>query len=178
VIELKENILDKEFSEEIFEGLTALNIKVNNCIFDSCKFKDCNFSTIDIKNSSFTDCEFKNCKVMGIDWSYINPVMGFSNSFHKCDLSYSVFLNLDLRGMELYDCKLKESSFESCNMSKCVLKNCDFELVRFVRDDLRETDFRESYNYVFDIEENKVEKAKFNTPEVLNLLKMKKLEID
>ena len=176
--EIVKDIVSQEYTDRNIKDLVALEINVKMCIFDSCKFTNCNFSTINLMGSSFVNCEFVNSKILGIDWSVLNQTMGFDNIFRNCDLSYSVFLNNDLRGMELHNCKLKESSFEGCKMKKCVLKACDFELARFIRNDLRECDFTESINYVFDILDNQCEKAKFNSPEVLNLLRVRGLKIE
>ena len=178
MVEVKKDIFDAEYTEQVFQDLVALNIKVRSCIFDSCTFKNCNFSAIDLQNTTFVGCKFTNSKILGIDWSVLNQSMGFDNTFTKCDLSYSVFLNNDLRGMELRDCKLIESSFENCNMKKCIFRECDLEGTRFFKNDLTECDFTHSVNYLLDISENVCKKAKFSSPEVLNLLRVKGLDVD
>ena len=157
--EITKDLISQEYTDVIFKDLVALNINVKMCVFDSCKFNNCNFNAINLMGSSFVNCEFLNSKILGIDWSLLNQTMGFDNIFHHCDLSYSVFLNNDLRGLEIYDCKLKESSFEGCKMKRCILKDCDFELARFIRNDMRECDFTNSVNYLFDISDNRCNKA-------------------
>ena len=63
---------------------------------------------------------------------------------------------------------LSESSFKESYLSGSIFDNCN----------LQKTDFRNSKDYSFNINKNKVKGAKFSYPEALNLLNVFEIKID
>ena len=88
-----------------------------------------------------------------------------------CDMSYSMFEKLDLSGSYFINNKIHEVDFRQCNLNKVVFKGSNLTRTRFDRSDLSESDFRKAKNYFFDPGQVKCKKARFDSPEVLNLLK-------
>jgi len=98
-------------------------------------------------------------------------VIGLMIEMKDCDLSYSTFLDIDLSGSKFANCRIHEADFSGSVLKNTVFKDCDLLRTTFYHTDLSGADFRESFNYLFDPGSNKCRGARFNSIEVLNLLR-------
>jgi uncharacterized protein YjbI with pentapeptide repeats len=135
-------------------------------------------STAKLEESKFTECRFQGCKQLGIDWSTLRTEFGLELDCLECDLSYSLFESLDLSNSKFIHCTLHEVDFSSCNCKAVSFSESDLLKTRFTKTDLSESDFRKARNYYFDPSQNKCKGARFDYPEVLNLLASFGVKVD
>jgi len=178
-----------EYSEKIFRNINFIGKKLNESVFNNCTFEHCDFSEAEIYLCRFDKCKFKSCtinvskftktklidsefvnsRLTGINWSLCDASMGFRIKCVECDLSYSTFAHMDLSNSIFTSCKMMEMEFSDAILKHVTFKKSDLLNTYFLRNDLSDADFCESVNYIFDLRQNKVKKAKFMVPEVLNL---------
>ena len=75
-------------------------------------------------------------------------------------------------------CLLHETDFTESDFTGTVFNDCDFSLAVFNHANLEKTDFRTSYNYSINPENNRIKKAKFSLPAVTGLLDTYDIEIE
>jgi len=75
------------------------------------------------------------------------------------------------------NCVFSDSDLSNVSFTECEFQDCDFKAAIFERTIVEKTDFRTSYNYAIDPENNKIKKAKFSMPEVLGLLSKYNIEV-
>ena len=163
-------IKNVEFFNCTFESCDFSETAFHNCIFEECIFVGSNFSNCKFPNTKIDETKFKSCKLIGIDWSLLRTEMGLVLDCEGCDLSYSSFFKVDISNSIFEKCKMHECDFTETKAKKARFKGTDLFKTRFLKSNLMNADFREAQNYFFDIRENRCEKAKFSSPEVLNLL--------
>jgi uncharacterized protein YjbI with pentapeptide repeats len=165
--------------------------------FDSCTFRDCNFSESYLSDSEFRDClfescdlsaallknsglksvNFTNCKIMGVDFSYCKEFL-FEVNFEECILDYSIFLRNDLKNTDFKECSVKEAEFAECDLTGAQYHNCDLSGTLFSRCNLERADFTTAANYSLDPEINRLKGAKFSYPGITGLLEKYGIIID
>ena len=107
------------YTNEVFSGLDAKNVTVQQSVFDDCRFVDCDFSYARFTDCRFRDCEFENSslnsinvdgakvigatfrhtKATGINWTTLDWSsyrLGPPIVFQYCDISFSVFRDFSL----------------------------------------------------------------------------------
>jgi fluoroquinolone resistance protein len=179
----------KEFEEEEFQDLNYDNIALNYLLFEdstftNCKFRQCDFkgskflncsfincdlNNIQVENSNFQDCTFIESKLNGINWCCCLKLK--IKLFEKCNISYSTFMNLDLRKIKIIDCIAYETDFREANLQNSIVTGIDLKGTAFFQSNHSGADFRNSKNYDIDVLNNKVAKAIFSPIDALNLLK-------
>lgn len=192
---------NSDYTGKVFSGLAVKSFTVQRSVFDDCRFVDCDFSSARITDCRFRDCEFENSnlssvnlnkskaigvtfrhtKAPGVNWTTLDWSsyrLGSPISFESCDISFSVFSSLALRGLCLRDCKAHDVDFSECDLEGAEFCRTDFRDSRFSACRLDRCDFRGATNYFVDLSENSVEKAKFSSPEVLSLLSSFNIEIE
>lgn len=190
-----------DHSDIVFNGVDAQASTVERSVFDGCSFVDCNFSRVRLAECRFRDCEFRNsnfssvawddsrvlgisfldCKVAGVNWTTLDWSalrLGFPISFASCDISFSVFNSLALKGLTLRDCKAHDVDFSDCDLEGAELCRTDFKGARFSACRLNSCDFRGATDYFIDPLESSINNARFSTPEVLGLLRSFNIEIE
>ena len=190
-----------DYTSKVFSGVDAKKVAVQRSVFDDCRFLDCDLSFARIADCRFRDCEFENsnlssvscdkskmigasfrhCKVTGIDWTTLDWSsyrLGSPVLFEWCDISFSSFNSLMLRGLCLRDCKAHDVDFSDCDLKGAEFCRTDFRDSRFSSCRLDRCNFRGATNYFVDPLENSIEKAQFNSPEVLSLLTSFNIEIE
>ena len=193
----KINIMAKiYFEDKIFDGIdyskTALpqgeyeNCTFKNCIFNNtdllnihfadCTFKDCDLSMAKIAQTAFKGVSFNGCKMLGLYFEHCNPFM-FAVSFDTCSLNLSSFYQLNLKKTIFKDCSLQEVDFSEADLTSAVFNNSDLFKATFDHTNLEKVDFRTAYNYAFDLDKNRIKKAKFSTKGVVGLLRKYDIEI-
>jgi uncharacterized protein YjbI with pentapeptide repeats len=68
------------------------------------------------------------------------------------------------------DCSIKEVEFSEADLNSSSFLNCDLSRTIFMHTILEKVDFRTAYNYSFDLELNRVKKAKFSSSGIIGLL--------
>ena len=118
----------------------------------------CSLSMTKLISSEFNDCVFKDCKLLSVNWTQIRPnrVGAAPLTFEGCKLSYGIFAGTNLRGWRFHACELVDADFSEANVQGASLTDCNLAKARFVNADLRGVDLTSSYNYFFDLRENRV----------------------
>ena len=190
-----------EYASKVFSGLDAKKSTLQRSRFEGCRFVNCDFSSTRITECEFNDCEFRNsnlssvdcdqtkfigatfrdCKVVGVNWTTLDWSsyrLGAPVLFESCDISFSVFSSLLLRGLCLRDCKAHDVYFSGSDLERSVFCRTDLQDSRFSGCRLERCDFREATNYVIDPLDNSIKEARFCSPEILSLLSSFNIEID
>ncbi|OGK09836.1 MAG: hypothetical protein A2W80_02020 [Candidatus Riflebacteria bacterium GWC2_50_8] len=169
-------------NEGTYENCRFLKCNFSSCLFShmnfiDCMFENCNLSLVKICNLTLNEVVFKDCKQLGWDFTGCNNVF-FSASFEDCNLNFSVFSEMNLKGTSFSGCTLQEADFRQANLASARFINCDLERAIFVRTNLEKADFRTSFNYTLDPDQNRIKKAKFSFPAVLGLLSKYDISIE
>ncbi|AZZ37373.1 hypothetical protein CIK05_11410 [Bdellovibrio sp. qaytius] len=180
--------LEKDFVEQPFNDFDLRSQTIENCSFDACHFKNCNFNGAVLKNSRFLDCtfdmcdfsnakitnsdlrsvKFQNSKLVGVNWTNAAQVMHLG--WYECILNYGNFSGLDLRKCVMFQCSAIEADLIETNFSEANLCGTDFTSARFASTNLTKADLRNAKNYSIRPDSNKISKAKFSLPEATLLL--------
>lgn len=168
-IELKESIIkDKEFYLCNFEKSNFYKTNFINCRFEECKFINCDLSLIKINQSEFINISFEECKMLGINWTEAKNITRLN--FLKSKLNHSSFYGMKLKDLIIEDCISQEVDFVNAVIQKAILCNTDLTDSKFNNTDLSGVDLSNAKNYNINPNYNKIMKAKFTIPDVLNLL--------
>ena len=174
----KIDLSQKTISEKIFENCKFVHCFFSETNFQACRFCDCTFehcnlSLIKIKNCSFSNIEFIESKVTGINWievAWPNIKLACPLHFSKCDISHSTFFGINLREVNIVECKANNVDFREADLTKADLTYSDFFESLFINSNLTEADFTFAENYQIDLMTSKITKAKFMLPEAVSLL--------
>jgi hypothetical protein len=159
----------KNFEEDIFEGLDLDRTQLLDINFEACEFKSCKFNNINLNGSKLQNVLFEDCKFVGVDFSVISKFL------IEINFNYSVLEICNFHGLKLTDIgfsnsALKECDFDNCNLQKVSFHETALPGTSFINCDLRQSDFRTASNFYFDLGLNKVKGAAFSQPEVLSFL--------
>lgn len=165
-----------------FEGCTFTEAELASCRFINCRFTACDLSLIKVPKSLFIETEFKDCRLTGVDWSAaIDPetkLGELSVRFDGCQLDYSIFFGLSLKGSRFAKCSAKSADFSEADLADADLQGTDLKEARFHHTNLERANFVGARNYVIDPESNPIKKAKFSYPEVMSLLETMDIEVE
>lgn len=159
-----------EFANCILERCRLSGGVFDSCRFEACTFKDCDLSVIKLPNTALVDVRFEGCKMIGIDWTLLNPRF-LRMGFDRCLLSNSTFARMDLRGLTLTACTCHDCDFLGAKLGGAICRNTDFAKSRFVQTDLSHADFSGAVRYLIDPTMNTVKGAIFSLPEAVSLLR-------
>lgn len=177
-----EDLRGKEFYNCNFVQCNLRRTNFSNSVFKDCKFEKCDLSLIKIENTVFQDLLIGQSKMVGVDWTISGlqkkPKSLNRLSFKGSDVSFSLFSSCNLNGISLVECKAREADFSGADLSGSKLIKTDFERAIFHKTNLSNTDFTNATNYLINVCDNKVAKAKFSFPEVLDLLKIHGIAIE
>lgn len=174
---------DKMFISSTFVDCDFSNAEITNCVFSDCDFINCNLSMCNLKGTKIDDVSFKDCQLMGIDftvmrWPKIARKKGkFAVSFDHCVLNYSIFIGMNMYMAHFTDCSLKEVCFEETDLEKAVFDNVDLSSAIFNNTNLSGADLLKAANYNINPGTNRLTKAKFSLPEAMLLLYSMDIEI-
>lgn len=178
-----------------FEDIKLENTSLANIEFYNCSFINCIFNHIDFSGSSFEDCKFISCNI-------IVPKLLDSRfqivSFNECKISGAIFsvlndfsVSFSIEDSSLISCTfsdmmLARTSFEHCKFDDTLFSNCNLRLANFsyttfkasqiTSCDLRESSFLESSGFNINPNENKMNNARFNISNALELLNCYRLK--
>jgi uncharacterized protein YjbI with pentapeptide repeats len=88
------------------------------------------------------------------------------------------FHRLKLKAMEFRDCNLTEADFAETDLTGSTFENCELSRAIFEYTNLEKVDFRTSYNFSINPENNKMKKAKFSLNSISGLLDKYKIDIE
>ena len=111
--------------------------------------------------------QFENCNKFGLSINFDHCILNHS-SFYQVKLNKTVFKNSELNEVDFSESDLTGSIFDNCDLTRTTFENTIIE----------KADFRSSYNYSIDPENNRIKKAKFSITGIAGLLDKYDIEID
>lgn len=175
----KEVIESKNFSRKSFEGYSYVSCTFKHCNFSEsnfrnakfsfCIFINCNLSLLTLDGCRFQEIEFIECKILGAKFFKCEKTF-FSPLFRKCILHYCNFSDLKMKKISFLECDMKENHFHNASLVEASFQASNLMGTLFHHCDLSKADFSTAIQYRIDLQTNKIKKAKFSLPEVLNLL--------
>lgn len=167
----------REFESCEFHHCDFSRGRASDVKFVDCRFIECNFSSAKLYDVSFRNVTFEGCKLLGIDFTTCNKLM-FSVQFENCRLDFSSFFGMNLKKTPFHESTLKEVDFTEADLTGAVFDNCNLERTVFQRTTAEYVDFRTSYNFSIDPENNRLQKAKFSEYNLRGLLDKYNLDIE
>ena len=101
-----------------------------------------------------------------------------SYNFENCVLNFSSFFRLKIPKTKFADCQINDADFVETDLTMAVFNNCDLKGTMFNDSVLVKVDFSTAYNFDIDLEQNKINKAKFSRLGLEGLLRKYDLEIE
>ncbi len=137
---LSDNDKQKEYFDKTFEAIDLSQKILTSKTFESCKFIKCNFSETDFQACRFCDCVFEGCnlsliklkdcsfnhvefiesKVTGVNWTEAAwPRIKLTCPIHfvKCDVSHSTFFGVNLREVDMTECRAHNVDFREADFT-------------------------------------------------------------
>ena len=151
-----------------FSNCSFQNVELEKVQFYECQFEKCNLSMIQTQDMTFKFNQLSRCKILAVDWTLSKDF--HENSFKDCLLESVNFSLLKLDHMSFAGSKLHHVEFSESSLKEANFENCDLKGSQFFQTDLRKANFTGASNYQIDVQNNKVNKAKFTLPEAINLL--------
>jgi len=181
--------MEDYFEEQVFNGVNFTEQRLKKGEYNRCQFTNCLFSGVDLSYMVFSECVFENCdlsnarlnstswkevqfnecKLLGLIFSDSNPFLMAMN-FRGCQLNFSSFYQLNLKGSQFQQCSLHEVDFTETNLTGASFHQSDLSGAIFEQTTLEKADFRAAQNYSIDPALNKLKKARFSMPDVVGLL--------
>lgn len=172
------NLLAKgEYDTCTFINCNFEHSDLSNITFLECEFIDCNLSNTNVTHTVFKDVQFTDSKLVGVKFDTCSDFI-IDFSFHNCQLDFSSFYNLEIKGIPFNTCKLIEVDFTDANLENTVFNACDFNNAIFSNTNLKGSDLRSSFNFNIDLEFNTITKAKFSRNAIEGLLKKHQIIIE
>jgi fluoroquinolone resistance protein len=167
----------KEFSHLLFENCDFTQCHLTGTRFLECRFISCNWSLTKIDSARLQDVSFEKSKCVGVDFSRCDPLF-LSLAFVDCLIDTCNFSHLNLKNTPFRACTIKETHFTECNLMNAQF--CESNLLGsvFHKSDLTKANFIAAINYSINPLSNKLSKAQFSHPDVLNLLKYLEIIIE
>lgn len=137
--------------------------------FEDCTFQDCNFSNARVNQTKLENCIFKECKLLGVNF-YLVSLFAFEISFETCVINSCNFGSLKMKGTQIVNSKITDCFFQETELIEASFEGSVFLRTLFHQSDLRKASFCQATGYEIDPTVNKIQKAKFSAPDVLNLL--------
>lgn len=177
------------YVNQVFEKLTFPTKGTKETQFESCTFKNCDFTGISLAgcnfaNTTFEDCNFSmikfgyigldsvhfvGCKMIGSDFSTVKDFL-FHVSFANCILDYAAFMKKKNRKCRFDNCSLKGADFSEADLTDSIFDRCDLSNAVFMNSTLNGSNFTTAFNFTIDPERNLLRKAKFSTQGLVGLL--------
>jgi fluoroquinolone resistance protein len=146
-------------------------------VFIDCVFEGCNLSLVKVTNAGLQNISFKHCKLSGLDFSKGKDFL-FELHFESCILDNAIFYKKKNKSAKFTDCSLVETDFTEADLTDCTFANCNLNRAFFNRTQLKNADFRTSYNYTIDPDNNNLKKARFSVQGLPGLLSKYDIRIE
>lgn len=142
-IELDEVLFDKEYRDEVIDGLDFSRLELESvrftncrligcglsgCVFKQVSFEKCDLSNLLWKGGYFRDVTFADCKGDGSDFSQssmINTVIE-GGTYHYGIFSSTLWENSEIRNTEFRDSFFSEAKFKKIRFDLVDLTRSDF----------------------------------------------------
>ena len=184
---------EKQHDQCTFNGVEGAKKIWQGVVFDGCCFEQCDFSAAQFRECEFIDCqfiacdlsgavfgmsrfqevEFSACQLFNVDWTLVDWsgfVLAAPFSFSDCDLQLASFNGLELKSLRLLNCQAREVDFREADLTDANFEGSDLSHALFVHCDLSSVNFVESTGAYIDLKNNKIEGARFERIEAVNLL--------
>ena len=158
-----------------FKSCVFENIDLSDTVFLECNFVNCNLSLACITNTTFGNVTFEACKMLGLRFDSCNR--NIQIVFRNCILDYSSFCGMKLKGVLFRDSKLVEVNFTGADLTFASFAGSDLSGTIFNNTVIVSADFSTARNFEIDPEQNKLQKAKFSSSDLIHLLTKYRLEI-
>lgn len=132
-------IEDMEFKDLDFSNLDFSNVEFIGCYFDGCFFRSTNLISANLSHSSFSGCDFLNAKLIASNLT--------SAEFKQCNfegvnfltsvIEDTVFLNSDLKSLDLQSFNLIGITLDLCDLRNQNLAGKNLTNASLKRTDLR-----------------------------------------
>ncbi len=184
-------------NDKQFEGVNFVVDLMTETEYENCVFKHCKFSAVDLSNINFIDCNFSHCdlslvklkdtglrsvqfiasKLLGVSFENCKK-FGFSLGFEGCNLSHTSFQEIVIKKTKFNHCILQDADFTAADLSNVVFDHCDLTRAVFVSCNLNGADFRTSFGYEIDPENNYLKHAYFSVDGLYGLLKKYDIRVE
>ena len=181
---MPEYFLDIEYrnltynSEEInfkeYECCTFTNCNFSSCnfiavTFIDCIFNDCIFTGAQINHVALRTVFFNHCEIREVNFAMCDKLI-FEVHFKDCNLDFSKFYTLKIKGTSFSNCSIVAVDFMSTDLTEVVFDNCDLYRSEFAKAIANKGNFKTSYNYTIDPTKTKIKKAVFSLEGIKGLL--------
>ncbi len=178
-----------KFNNLIFGCDEAINesafTKVNGICFYYCDFSFCGFSNIIFTNCSFVGCNFSECYTLGFaatfrECSFISRNLGETNiddapsMFKDCELSLKL-IDTDISMSVFEKSHFYFSRFERVNMRDTIYLDSNFDTIKIIDCDMRNTKIMNPKFIEFYIEDS-INRTKVNKGTFLDAINFNKKE--
>lgn len=165
-------VVSKTFTQCEFERCDFTKTVFQDCRFENCRFRNCDLSLAKPLECIFLRVRFEDSKLVGINWTHAKKqLLNFHDfNFSKCVLSYSVFMGLNLKKINIIECVAKDVDFSEADLTQAKFNFTDLAGSHFLHTNLTQADFVDAKNYGIDPTCNIVKKTQLALPEALALL--------
>jgi uncharacterized protein YjbI with pentapeptide repeats len=179
-----QTIEDKTISRATFEDIKGSNLTYENCTFEACNFGgafldglifidctfiDCNLALAGVSNTGLQNIRFKSCKLSGVNFAKARDFL-FEVHFEGCNLDNAVFYQKKNKKAWFNDCSMIETDLTAADLTEAKFNNCNLHRAFFSNTILKGADFRTSYNFTIDPDDNQIKKAMFSVHGLPGLL--------
>ena len=137
------------------------NAYLDGLVFMDCSFEDCNLLLASVGNTGFQNVMFKRCKVSGVNFGKARDFL-FEAHFEGSILDNAIFYQKKNKKARFTDCSMIETDLTEADLTEAKFINCNMHRAFFSRTILKGADFRSSYNFTIDPDDNVVKKAHFS----------------
>lgn len=172
-----------------FEKISYASQSLQGAEFESCVFRECDFSYTDFAEALLVDCRMESCRfvVPKLENSHLRNVV-----FEKCRLAGLDFgqcaapgFSVEFRGSRTESCsfyqrKMGRTRFDDSELIACLFADCDLTEASFAGCRLTDTDFdrcrlggadfRTAVDFRIDPVSNTIKKARFSHDNLAGLL--------
>lgn len=175
-----------DFTTESLVGTIYDDCQFDNCDFSElellkvefidCLIKNCNFSNVKFSESGLKEVRFSNCKFTGAHLQHLNPFL-LEMSFHQCNFEYASFYKLACPNTHFVGCNFTQTDFSEAELNNAHFDNCNLSEAIFDRTNLEKADFKTSYNFRIDPNQNWIKGAIFSKETLGGLLTKYRIKI-
>ncbi len=174
-VALKAQTISKtQFVECAFTRCDFSEVAFKACHFLDCTFDDCTMRLTNVENTTFAKVRFDRCNLLGINWTQADWSQWTTKlsamTFTACDLTYGIFLGLELKNAVMTDCIAHEINLAEANLTDADFAGTDFASAIFLQTDLTRANFVGAKNYTLNLNDNTTKAARFALPEAIRLL--------
>ena len=166
-----------EYELCVFNSCDFSNTDLADIKFIDCEFHHCNLSLAGLTKTALREVKFIDCKMLGLLFYNCNDY-GFAIRFDGCNLNHCSFYQRKIKKSVFANSKLNEADFTECDLTGAVFDQCDLLNAKFENTLLEKADFRTSFNYSIDPDQNYIKKAKFSLSGITGLLDKYDIDIE